>query len=137
MFGAKKYLGPDVKTILAKKALDAGAQLWQKRLEGVSGSDVERALAEPAGAYSFDKLLVLVSPAAEYYLEKMAQLAQQLTMQRFGRTIRLYAPLYLSNYCMNSCRYCGFNKENKSERLRSRYYCFRRFQGHTSCQQRG
>ena len=118
MFGAKKYLGPDVKTILAKKALDAGAQLWQKRLEGVSGSDVERALAEPAGAYSFDKLLVLVSPAAEYYLEKMAQLAQQLTMQRFGRTIRLYAPLYLSNYCMNSCRYCGFNKENKSERLR-------------------
>jgi len=139
MFHTKKYFSPDinpvrnsakgdliqkwnisngVKTILARKGLDAGTQLWQKRLEKVSGSDVERALAEPAGAYSFDKLLVLVSPAAEYYLEKMAQLAQQLTMQRFGRTIRLYAPLYLSNYCINSCRYCGFNKENKSERKR-------------------
>jgi len=48
----------------------------------------------------------------------MAQAAHQLTVRRFGRTIRLYAPLYLSNYCSNSCRYCGFNKENKSERTR-------------------
>ena len=39
-------------------------------------------------------------------------------MQRFGRTIRLYAPLYLSNYCINSCRYCGFNKDSTFERTR-------------------
>jgi 2-iminoacetate synthase len=90
----------------------------QKHLNEVNGSDVERALDSPAGSYSPEKLLALVSPAAEDYLEEMAQLAQQLTIQRFGRTIRLYAPLYLSNYCINNCRYCGFNKENKSERRR-------------------
>ena len=115
---AKKYLGPDIKTILAQKALDGDGQNWQKQLEKVSTSDVERALYEPAGHYSLEKLLALVSPAAENYLEQMARLSQQLTIQRFGRTIKLYAPLYLSNYCINSCRYCGFNKENKSERTR-------------------
>jgi len=46
-----------------------------------------------------DKLLSLISPAAEERLEEMAQLAHQLTIQRFGRTIRLSAPLYLSSYC--------------------------------------
>jgi 2-iminoacetate synthase len=90
----------------------------QKHLNEVNSSDVERALATAAGSYSSEKLLALISPAAEDYLEEMAQLAQQLTIQRFGRTIRLYAPLYLSNYCINNCRYCGFNKENKSERRR-------------------
>jgi 2-iminoacetate synthase len=118
MVKAKEHIGPDVKTILAEKGLDGDGQIWQKRLEEVRGSDVEQALSEPAGAYSLDKLRTLVSPAAEDYLEEMAQLAQQLTMQRFGRTIRLYAPLYLSNYCINSCRYCGFNRENKSKRVR-------------------
>ncbi|MHC4456906.1 MAG: 2-iminoacetate synthase ThiH [Planctomycetota bacterium] len=117
MFSMGKYTGRDIKTILAQKALDAG-ELWQKRLEKVNGRDVEQALAAPAGNYSLEKLLVVISPAAEGYLEEMAQLAQQLTIQRFGRTIRLYAPLYLSNYCVNSCRYCGFNRDNKSERLR-------------------
>ncbi|MGA1979859.1 MAG: 2-iminoacetate synthase ThiH [Sedimentisphaerales bacterium] len=90
----------------------------QKHPNEVKGSDVERALATPAGSYSLEKLLALISPAAEDYLEEMAQQARQLTIQRFGRTIRLYAPLYLSNYCINNCRYCGFNKENKSERRR-------------------
>jgi 2-iminoacetate synthase len=113
-----KNIITDIKTILAQKGLDGNAPLWQKRLEEVSCSDVERALSEPAGAYRLDKLLVLISPAAENYLEDMAQLARQLTIQRFGKTIRLYSPLYLSSYCVNSCRYCGFNKENKSERKR-------------------
>jgi 2-iminoacetate synthase len=87
-------------------------------LEKIDSRDVERALSEPAGCYSLKKLSALVSPAAEEYLEEMAQLAHQLTVQRFGRTIRLYAPLYLSNYCTNSCRYCGFNSQNKCERTR-------------------
>jgi 2-iminoacetate synthase len=64
------------------------------------------------------KLLALVSPAAEAYLERMAELSQKLTLQRFGRTIRLYAPLYLSSYCVNRCRYCGFNQDNRFERVR-------------------
>ena len=118
MISTQKYPGDDIKTILAKKGLDGNDKLWQEQLDRVSGRDVERALATPAGSYSLEKLLALICPAAEDYLEEMAQSAQQLTIQRFGRTIRLYAPLYLSNYCINNCRYCGFNKENKSERRR-------------------
>ena len=113
-----KNITTDIKTILAEKSLDGDSQIWQKRLEATTTSDVEKALSEPAGSYHFEKLAALISPAAENYLEQMAQLAHQLTIQRFGRTIRLYAPLYLSNYCINSCRYCGFNKDNKFRRTR-------------------
>ena len=123
-----------IRDILAEKGLDGNGELWQKRLEEVSSSDVERALSDccpfglrsgqalrrddKIGSYGFEKLMAFISPAAEDYLEEMAQLAQQLTVRRFGRTIKLYAPLYLSNFCVNSCRYCGFNKDNKSERTR-------------------
>jgi 2-iminoacetate synthase len=48
----------------------------------------------------------------------MARQSQALTRQRFGRTIKLYAPLYLSSFCVNRCRYCGFNVENRFERTR-------------------
>lgn len=54
----------------------------------------------------------LISPAAAPYLEKMAHKSQQLTRQRFGNVIRLFAPLYLSNECINNCRYCGFSRDN-------------------------
>ncbi len=114
----QKYFDSNIKAMLAEKKLNGDSLTWQKRLEAITTSDVERALSEPAGSYSFEKLLTLVSPAAENYLEEMAQLAHQLTVQRFGRTVRLYAPLYLSNYCTNSCRYCGFNKDNKFRRTR-------------------
>jgi 2-iminoacetate synthase len=113
-----KYTNADIKTILAEKGLDRGGKYLQKQLEKINSNDIERALSGPIGTYCFDRLLALISPAAEKYLEQMARLAHQLTIQRFGPTIRLYAPLYLSNYCSNSCYYCGFNKENKSERTR-------------------
>jgi len=118
MISLQKYSGPDIKTILADKHLDGNGRLWQRRLEKITTSDVEKALAYRPGTYSLEKLAALVSPAAEAYLEDMAQLAHQLTIQRFGRTIRLYAPLYLSNFCTNSCRYCGFNRDSKSKRTR-------------------
>jgi len=118
MLGSEKCTSVDIKTVVAEKGLDGDGRRWHQRLENIHPDDVEMALSEPAGSYNFEKLLVLISPAAENYLEEMAQLSHQLTVQRFGRTIRLYAPLYLSNYCTNSCRYCGFNKENKFERTR-------------------
>ncbi len=118
MISTRKCLGPDIKTILAEKGLDSNDRLWRDRLEATSGREVERALACATGSYRLEKLLAFISPAAEDYLEDMAQLARQLTVQRFGRTIRLYAPLYLSNFCVNSCRYCGFNRENKFKRTR-------------------
>jgi len=55
----------------------------------------------------------LISPAAKPYLEQMAQLSSQLTKKRFGNTIQMYAPLYLSNECQNICTYCGFSMTNK------------------------
>jgi 2-iminoacetate synthase len=54
----------------------------------------------------------LISPAAGEMLEALSQRSQQLTRQRFGRVIRLFAPLYLSNECVNNCAYCGFSRDN-------------------------
>jgi 2-iminoacetate synthase len=104
--------------ILRKRGLDAERAPWQRRLADVTPRDVEAALASRPGSYSPAKLLALVAPAAESYLEPMAEMSRELTIQRFGRTIRLYAPLYVSNYCVNKCRYCGFNRDNRLGRVR-------------------
>jgi 2-iminoacetate synthase len=109
----------DIKKIIADRGLDGrGKEIWQQRLQEVTATDVEWALSCPPGYYVLDRLLILVSPAAEAYLEQIAQSAHQLTLQRFGQTIRLYAPLYLSNFCVNDCVYCGFNKGNNFPRIR-------------------
>lgn len=60
--------------------------------------------------------LSLLSPAAESYLDAMAQKAHQLTIQHFGWTIELFAPLYVSDYCVNSCVYCSFSVEHEFPR---------------------
>ena len=54
----------------------------------------------------------LISPAAGELLETLSRRSQQLTQQRFGKVIRLFAPLYLSNECINNCKYCGFSRDN-------------------------
>ncbi|MCX7010951.1 MAG: 2-iminoacetate synthase ThiH [Kiritimatiellaeota bacterium] len=59
---------------------------------------------------------VLLSSAAASYLENMAHAAQALTHRHFGRTITLYAPLYLSNFCSSGCAYCGFAADRKHPR---------------------
>ena len=106
------------KKILTEKKLDGNSEQWQKILSQITSRDVEKALATQPGHYSLERVLTLISPAAEDYLEEMAQQAHNLTIQRFGKTIRLYAPLYLSNYCENSCLYCGFNRNNQFDRKR-------------------
>ena len=58
----------------------------------------------------------LISPAAIPYLEQMAQLSNDLTQKRFGKTIQMYVPLYLSNECQNICTYCAFSLDNKIKR---------------------
>lgn len=76
--------------------------------------DIERALnREKLSAHDF---LVLLSPKAADYLEPMAQRAHRLTVQYFGRTIQLFIPLYISNFCTNECVYCGFNRRHDIER---------------------
>ena len=59
----------------------------------------------------------LLSPAALPFLEDMAGLSHELTQKRFGKTLQLYIPLYLSNKCSNNCLYCGFRKDNRIERI--------------------
>ena len=80
-----------------------------------SRGDVERALA--ARTPGLDDLLSLLSPQAEPFLEVMAQRAHRLTLQRFGRVMGMFAPLYLSNVCTNRCVYCGFNAGNTISRV--------------------
>lgn len=59
-----------------------------------------------------EDFMCLLSPAAEPFLEQMARKAHALTVSRFGRTMVLYTPLYLSNFCTNGCLYCGFSRQN-------------------------
>jgi len=59
----------------------------------------------------------LISPAAAPLLEEMARRSQALTRRRFGNVIRLFAPLYLSNECINNCKYCGFSRDNPIVRV--------------------
>lgn len=63
-----------------------------------------------------ERLLTLLSPQAEDFLELMAQKAQATTLRHFGRTIQIYTPMYLSNFCENQCAYCGFNAKNRLPR---------------------
>ncbi|MEM5789187.1 MAG: 2-iminoacetate synthase ThiH [Syntrophobacteraceae bacterium] len=87
----------------------------EREIESRGISDVDAALK--AHSLNFDHLLSLLSPAAEERLEEMAQRAHVLTQQRFGKTVSLFAPLYVSNVCTNRCAYCGFNAGNPVERL--------------------
>lgn len=60
----------------------------------------------------------LLSPAAEPYLEQMAQRARMETGKHFGNTVYLFTPLYIANYCENYCVYCGFNCYNDIHRMK-------------------
>lgn len=77
--------------------------------------DVEAALTKDN--ISQNDLAALLSPAAKKYLEPMALKSREITLRRFGKTIKLYSPLYPSNSCVNSCVYCGFNRKNEIPRI--------------------
>ncbi len=87
---------------------------FEKIFREILHEDVERSIRSDNQAP--ERLLALLSPAAEKLLEPMAQKAHVLTLQHFGRTIQLYTPMYLSNFCENECAYCGFNAKNKMSR---------------------
>ena len=80
-----------------------------------TSEQVNSVLSKPE--LSINDLPLLLSPAAGEQLEMMAQRSHKLTVQRFGRTVLMYVPLYVSNYCKNLCVYCGFNAKNKVKRL--------------------
>lgn len=108
----------EIKNILTEKQLDTHCDMWLDTLNAVSPQDVRKTLEKPFAPYTLEKLVTLLSPAADVYLEQMAQLARRLTIRRFGRTVQLYAPLYVSNYCINSCLYCGYNASTAHHQAR-------------------
>ncbi len=77
-------------------------------------SDVTRALSKEK--LDLEDFKALISPAAEPYLELLAQRSVALTRKRFGHTMSMYIPLYLSNLCANACSYCGFSMEHRIKR---------------------
>ncbi|MCB4799789.1 2-iminoacetate synthase ThiH [Neotamlana laminarinivorans] len=90
---------------------------WEKTLASINSKtvhDVEHALTTEKR--DLEDFKALISPAAKPFLEQMAQMSRQLTKKRFGNTMQMYAPLYLSNECQNICTYCGFSFTNKIPR---------------------
>lgn len=90
---------------------------WDETTESIhakTAADVEAALRRPR--CTVDDFMALISPAADPYLEQMAQLSRRYTEKRFGRTVSMFIPLYLTNSCTNSCVYCGFHVANKMAR---------------------
>lgn len=92
-------------------------QSWEEVKQSIfykSVQDVETALS--SNRRTLEDFKALISPAAAPYLEQMAHLSHQLTQKRFGKTIQLFVPMYLSNECNNICTYCGFSFDNKLKR---------------------
>lgn len=85
-----------------------------RRVEAKSEADVVKALTRRH--CDIDDFMALISPAAQPYLEEMAQLSRRYTQERFGKTISMYIPMYITNSCTNHCVYCGFNHNNPMAR---------------------
>lgn len=85
------------------------------RIQAMTAADVERALAKER--LSDTDFMALISPAASPYIEQMARRSRAITEQRFGKTVSIFIPMYITNSCTNSCVYCGFNRHNKIPRV--------------------
>lgn len=83
---------------------------------GYTAKDVKTALEHET--CSIEDFKALLSPAAEPFLEQMAQRARRETSKHFGNTVYLFTPLYIANYCENYCVYCGFNCYNDIHRMK-------------------
>lgn len=92
---------------------------WQAlsdKIYNKSSRDVEHALFKESKR-DLEDFAALISPAALPYLEQMAQRSHELTMKRFGNTMQMFIPMYLSNECQNICTYCGFSMDNRLKRI--------------------
>jgi len=87
----------------------AGSALVERSLQA-SRAQIQTVLRR--SDLSLGEFADLLSPAAAELLESLGGRSQQVTQQRFGKVIRLFAPLYVSNECINNCKYCGFSRDN-------------------------
>jgi 2-iminoacetate synthase len=81
-----------------------------ERAGAASAQDVRASLGSVR--LSLTDFANLLSPAAGAHLEELGRRSQAVTRQRFGKVVRFFAPLYLSNECVNNCKYCGFSRDN-------------------------
>jgi 2-iminoacetate synthase len=88
-----------------------------RRSQSATREEVRRLLATQEGTLSLADFATLISPAASQELEALCHASREVTRRRFGRVIRLFAPLYLSNECINNCAYCGFSRDNSILRV--------------------
>ena len=100
----------DFKQVLAQYPWERVKQ----EIESKTTVDVQRALH--CKEFDLDSFKALLSPAAEGFLEELARRSHLLTAKRFGKTVQMYIPLYLSNECQNICTYCGFSFTQKIPR---------------------
>lgn len=94
-------------------------QVYQQRVVEYKNRPVTEAQIHQAiygQRRGFFDFWTLLSPEAGGYLEEMAQVAKGVTLQHFGKTVLLFTPLYLSNYCINRCVYCGYSTLNQIQR---------------------
>jgi len=86
----------------------------QQQIEQTTEADVLFSLSKKKKG--LEDFIHFISPAASVYLNEMLLQSSALTQKRFGKTIQMYAPMYLSNECQNICTYCGFSLDNKIKR---------------------
>ena len=134
------YLSPEA--LEKKHRLETDPSSRKNHMEYLPGmeqiqSDVRDRVMEQMNAYDYSKYTAkdvlaalehetcsiedfkaLLSPAAEPFLEQMAQRARRETSKHFGNTVYLFTPLYIANYCENYCVYCGFNCYNHISRMK-------------------
>lgn len=90
---------------------------WEEttgKIYAKTDADVRKALSKEK--CDVEDFMALISPAAEPYLETMARLSRKYTLARFGKTMSMFIPIYITNSCTNSCVYCGFHVSNKMKR---------------------
>lgn len=91
-------------------------QMEQYEADRYTAKDVRAALEHET--CTIEDFKALISPAAEPFLEQMAERARRETSKHFGNTVYLFTPLYITNYCENYCVYCGFNCYNHINRMK-------------------
>ena len=110
-----EYL-PGMETIESDVCSQVMGQMSSYDYSKYTAKDVRAALEHTT--CSIEDFKVLLSPAAEPFLEQMAERARLETSKHFGNTVYLFTPLYIANYCENYCVYCGFNCYNHINRMK-------------------
>ena len=110
-----EYL-PGMEVIESDVCANVMAQMNSYDYSKYTAADVKAALEHDN--CTIEDFKALLSPAAEPFLEQMAQRARLETSKHFGNTVYLFTPLYIANYCENYCVYCGFNCYNHIKRMK-------------------